>query len=51
MSYSKIRKTILDEIDTVLATHYRFTPGELEFIPHYAIKYRVGRAAENEAED
>ncbi|MDZ4797624.1 MAG: hypothetical protein SGI92_05640 [Bryobacteraceae bacterium] len=41
-------KPILDEIDTVLAGHYGFTPEELDFIVNYDIKYRLGRAAENE---
>ena len=44
-------KPILDEIDTVLAGHYGFTAEELDFILNYDIKYRLGRAAENETED
>ena len=36
-------KPILDEIDTVLAHHYCFTPEELDFILNYDIKYRLGR--------
>ncbi len=43
-------KTILDEIDTVLAKHYGFTEGELDFILNYDIKYRLGRGADNEEE-
>ncbi|MGD0488572.1 MAG: hypothetical protein ABSB94_15430 [Syntrophorhabdales bacterium] len=34
-------KSIIDEIDTVLATHYGFTPEELDFIINYDIKYRL----------
>ena len=44
-------KPILDEIDTVLAGHYGFTPEELDFILNYDIKYRLGRDTESEAED
>ena len=43
-------KPIIDEIDTVLARHYGFTPEELDFILNYDIKYRLGRAAENQEE-
>jgi tRNA1(Val) A37 N6-methylase TrmN6 len=35
-------KPIIDEIDTLLATHYGFTEEELDFIIHYDIKYRMG---------
>lgn len=41
-------KSILDEIDTVLARHYGFTAEELDFIVNYDIKYRMGRDAEGE---
>ena len=43
-------KPILDEIDTVLAEHYGFTPEELDFIINYDIKYRLGRDTETEEE-
>jgi hypothetical protein len=43
-------KTILDEIDTVLAKHYGFTAEELDFILNYDIKYRLGRSSEEEDE-
>jgi hypothetical protein len=43
-------KAILDKIDCVLAKHYGFTGGELDYIINYDIKYRVGREAE-EADD
>ena len=36
-------KTIIDEIDRVLAEHYGFTDEELDFIINYDIKYRIGR--------
>jgi hypothetical protein len=36
-------KPLLDQIDTVLAQHYSFTPEELDFILNYEIKYRLGR--------
>ena len=39
----KPSKPIVDEIDRVLAEHYGFTDGELDFIINYDIKYRMGR--------
>ena len=36
-------KSIIDEIDHVLAEHYGFTDEELDFIINYDIKYRMGR--------
>ncbi len=47
---SKPCKSIIDEIDRVLAAHYGFTNEELDFIINYDIKYRMGREAENEEE-
>ncbi len=35
-------KSIMDEIDKVLAKHYGFTEEELDFIINYDIKYRMG---------
>ncbi|MBQ6764307.1 MAG: Eco57I restriction-modification methylase domain-containing protein [Paludibacteraceae bacterium] len=35
-------KTIIDEIDKVLAKHYGFTEEELDYIINYDIKYRMG---------
>lgn len=46
--YPKVSKPILDEIDTVLAGHYGFTPEELDFILNYDIKYRLGRGGGEE---
>ena len=43
-------KSILDEIDRVLARHYGFTAEELDFILNYDIKYRLGRDTESDAE-
>jgi len=40
--FPKYSKPILDEIDTLLATHYGFTDEELDFIINYDIKYRMG---------
>lgn len=39
-------KSILDEIDAVLARHYGFTAEELDFIINYDNKYRLGRDPE-----
>ena len=36
-------KTIIDEIDKVLAEYYGFTEEELNFIINYDIKYRMGK--------
>jgi Eco57I restriction-modification methylase len=41
-------KKIIDEIDSVLSRHYRFTDEELDFIINYDIKYRMGRESEAE---
>jgi hypothetical protein len=41
-------KPIIDEIDMALASHYGFTPEELDFIINYDIKYRLGRDTETE---
>ena len=40
--YPAKSKPILDMIDAVLAKHYGFTEGELDFIINYDIKYRMG---------
>ena len=40
-------KSIIDEIDRVLAHHYGFTDDELDFIINYDIKYRMGRDNES----
>ncbi len=41
--YIKKSKPIIDEIDKLLAEHYCFTQGELDFIVNYDIKYRMGK--------
>jgi len=38
----KHSKPIIDQIDTLLAQHYGFTPEELDYIINYDIKYRMG---------
>ena len=43
-----ISKSIIDEIDKVLAKHYGFTEEELDFIINYDIKYRMGDELNNE---
>jgi len=40
--FPKQSKSVIDEIDTVLASHYGFTEEELDFIINYDIKYRMG---------
>lgn len=44
-------KSIIDEIDRILAQHYGFTPEELDFIINYDIKYRMGRDSGDESEE
>ena len=44
--YPRLSKSVLDEIDTVLAEHYGFTDEELDFIINYDIKYRMGKEIE-----
>ena len=48
--YGTKSKSIIDEIDRVLAQHYGFTDEELDFIINYDIKYRMGQGAEAEDE-
>ena len=43
-------KSIMDEIDAVLARHYGFTDEELDFIINYDIKYRMGDELNNSDE-
>jgi hypothetical protein len=47
----KESKSIVDEIDTILAEHYNFTEEELDFIINYDIKYRMGKELGNGEED
>jgi len=49
--YPKYSKSIIDEIDRVLAKHYGFTEEELDFIINYDIKYRMGKEGEEEEEE
>jgi len=44
-------KSILDQIDNLLACHYGFSEEELDFIINYDIKYRMGKELENENEE
>ena len=43
-------KTIIDDIDSILACHYGFTDEELDFIINYDIKYRMGDELNNSKE-
>ncbi len=49
--YPRKSKALADEIDTILATHYGFTPEELDFIINYDIKYRMGLGGGSAEED
>lgn len=46
--FIKFSKSIIDEIDKVLAKHYGFSEDELDFILNYDIKYRMGDELNNE---
>jgi hypothetical protein len=48
---ASLSKSIIDEIDTVLAEHYGFTSEELDFIINYDIKYRMGKELDEGDED
>src|SRR5262249_24475876 len=39
----QLSKSLIDDIDRVLARHYGFTDEELDFIINYDIKYRMGQ--------
>jgi methylase of polypeptide subunit release factors len=41
--YPRASKHIIDEIDSVLASHYGFREEELDYIINYDIKYRLGQ--------
>ncbi len=44
-------KSIIDEIDKVLAQHYKFNADELEFIINYDIKNRMGKELTGEDDE
>jgi len=44
-------KSIIDEIDNLLAKHYGFTGQELDFIVNYDIKYHMGQNALGDIEE
>lgn len=44
-------KSIIDEIDKVLAEHYKFSAYELEFIINYDVKNRMGKELTGEDEE
>ena len=46
--YPKLSKSIIDEIDKILAKHYGFTDEELDYIINYDIKYRMGSELEED---
>ena len=53
VTYQKyLSKSIIDEIDKLLAQHYGFTEEELDFIINYDIKYRMGAGSDsNDSEE
>ncbi len=40
--YPRLSKPLIDQIDAVLAEHFRLLPEELDFIVNYDAKYRTG---------
>jgi hypothetical protein len=49
--YARQSKSIIDDIDRVLARHYGFTEEELDYIINYDIKYRMGLVGGAEEEE
>jgi hypothetical protein len=51
--YFKINKSkpIIDQIDNVLAQHYRLSEEQLDFLINYDIKYRMGSNSEAEEDE
>jgi hypothetical protein len=49
--YPSQSKSIVDEIDKVLAKHYGFSDGELDFIINYDIEYRTSTNKDLDVED
>ena len=49
--FPRLSKSIIDQIDKVLAQHYGFTDEELDFIINYDIKYRMGNADDETGDD
>lgn len=43
-------KSIVDEIDAIIAKHFGLTAAELEYIVNYDIKYRLGADADEDEE-
>jgi hypothetical protein len=46
--YPRKSKSIINQIDSLLAEYYGFTNEELDFIVNYDIKYRMGGADDEE---
>ena len=49
--YLKLSKSIIDEVDSMLAKHLGLSTHELDFILNYDIKYRMGDSLGDERED
>ena len=49
--YPKYSKSIIDEIDRILAQHYGFTDEEVDYIINYDIKYRMGQEMQEQIEE
>ena len=49
--YPRLSKFIADEIDLILARHYKFSDDEVDFTINYDIKYRLGKEAETDVEE
>ena len=49
-TYPKFSKSLIDEIDGVLATHYGFDAEEIDFLINHDIKYRMGDELEEAAD-
>lgn len=47
--FIKFSKSIIDDIDRLLATYYGFTEEQLDFIINYDVKYRLGEELSDES--
>jgi hypothetical protein len=48
-TFPRYSKSIIDEIDSVLAIHYGFSPSEADYIRNFDIKYRMASVQEDDA--
>jgi hypothetical protein len=47
----QLAKTVIDNIDSILARHYGFSPEELDFLTSYDYKYRMSNVSNNDNDE